>query len=103
MRDRILSFLKKVYAALLRAGFFREGGFTRRHVNQFRVNRRIRRKNQLISDTFAGTSGVTLEEANYETINISSKNTVFKTGFDTLGLIRDLDEINYEEYVSDLF
>ncbi len=103
MRDRILSFLKKVYAALLRAGFFREGGFTRRHVNQFRVNRRIRRKNQLISDTFAGTSGVTLEEANYEIINISSENTVFKTGFDTLGLIRDLDEINYEEYVSDLF
>lgn len=102
MRDRILSFLKKVYAAMLRAGIFREGGFTRRHVNKFRVNRRLRIKKKLVDSTFASVPALDAEDVMCEEIKIPTQNTVFETGFDTLGLITGLDEINYEEYVSDL-
>lgn len=103
MRDRIISFLKNVYAALLRAGFFREGGFTRRTVNNLRTRRREKKLNALLAATFAGTENVTAEEACCEAMDIVKKASVFEAGFDTLGAIRNLDEINCEEYVSNLY
>lgn len=100
MKRKIINFLKKAYARLLRFDFI-----WKRRAKVRRLVRKIRRKNmRKYKDGIIAKYGhLTLEETGFQEITLTpsaNENVIF--GYDVLGMIQNLDNCDYEEYCSNL-
>ena len=100
MKRKLINFLKKAYARLLRFDFI-----WKRRAKVRRLVRKIRRRNlrKYKKNVMARFQNLTLAETGFQEITLEpSKNENVLFGYDVLGQMINLENCDYIEYCSNL-
>lgn len=95
----IIRILKKIYGFLLKRKSFAK---LRKFVRNVKANRTKRKHAKIVRETFSGIGNISLEEANIEKVAVTSEVDTYAFGFDMLGQVSGLENMDYEEYFTQL-